>query len=518
MPTKRHWGRLALAPPSGGIAGGSYTAPQGIGMRIAIGGVQHETNTFADTRAQFADFVAADAWPGLTRGAGLIEAMRGINLPIAGFIAQAERAGYELRPLSWCAAQPSGPVTRDAFERIAFILLEDLRSHLPVDAVYLDLHGAMVAEHVDDADGELLERVRAVVGDATPVIASLDLHANVSDTMLRAASLMVAYRTYPHVDMAETGARAARALPRLVGRPPLIRAWRHLDFLIPLAWQCTLIAPMKELMESAIKSTAGAVVALEVTPGFPLADVTESGPCIFGYGEDHGIERTVDVLADAMAAAEPQFGGRLWPIDAAVERALSIANVGLGPVILVDTQDNPGAGGNADTMSLIKALIAHGAEGVVAGLICDEEVARAAHSAGVGASLRVPLGAKSGFEGETPLEAQFSVEALGDGRFTGTGPFYLGTRMELGPMALLRVGGVHIAVASRKQQAADQAMFRHLGVEPASASILVLKSTVHFRADFGPVASEILVVAAPGPSPAELSALPFRKLRPGVRR
>jgi microcystin degradation protein MlrC len=487
-------------------------------MRIAIGGVQHETNTFAASRAQFADFVAADAWPGLTRGAGLFEAVRGINLPIAGFIDEARRAGHELLPLSWCSAQPSGPVTRDAFERIAFILLEDLRAQLPVDAVYLDLHGAMVAEHVDDADGELLGRVRELVGETLPVIASLDLHANVSDAMLHAASLLVAYRTYPHVDMAETGARAARALPQVPTTALLVRAWRHLDFLIPLAWQSTLVAPMKELMQHAIDATGEGIVALELTPGFPLADVPECGPCIFGYGTSAAIERAVDLLADRMAAAQPLFIGRLWPVADAVDRALTIANVGLGPVILVDTQDNPGAGGNADTMSLIRALLERNADGVVAGLICDPDAASAAHAAGKAATLRTTLGAKSAHPGERPLQGEFVVESLGDGRITGTGPFYRGTRMELGPMALLRIGGVRIAVASRKQQAADQAMFRHLGVEPAAARILVLKSTVHFRADFGALASEILVVEAPGPSPASLAGLPYRKLRPGVRR
>jgi len=186
-------------------------------------------------------------------------------------------------------------------------------------------------------------------------------------------------------------------------------------------------------------------------------------------------------------------------------------------MILVDTQDNPGAGGNGDSTSLIKALIEANAEGVVAGLICDPEAAQSAHAAGTGARLQMSVGAKSGFPGETAIAAEFSVEALGDGRFVGTGPFYLGAHMDLGPMALLRVGAVRIAVASRKQQAADQAMFRHLSVEPAEQRTLVLKSSVHFRADFGRVASEVLIVLAPGPSPADPGLLPFRKLRSGVR-
>ena len=486
--------------------------------RIAIGGVQHETNTFASSRATFEEFVHADAWPGLARGGALIESVRGINLPIAGFVAQAQADRHELRPLLWCSAQPSGPVTREAFERIAFILLEELTAAMPVDAVYLDLHGAMVAEHLDDADGELLRRVRARVGAAVPVVASLDLHANVSQTMLDEASLLLAYRAYPHVDMAETGVRAARLVPRLIGKPPLRRALRHLDFLIPLTSQCTLIEPMRTTMARAAALERDAVLSLHFTPGFPLADVPECGPCVFGYGEDDSIARTVNELADEIAGAESALGIRFWSVAEAVGRALEIARLGLGPVILVDTQDNPGAGGNGDSTSIIRSLIGVRAEGVVAGLICDPETARQAHAAGAGQRLHARVGAKSGFPGELPIEGEFLVESLGDGRFTGTGPFYLGTRMDLGPMACLRIDGVRIVVASRKQQAADQAMFRHVGIEPAAERILVLKSSVHFRADFGDLASEILIVTAPGPSPADPAKLPFRKLRPGVRR
>jgi microcystin degradation protein MlrC len=485
--------------------------------RIAIGGVQHETNTFAPSRATFEEFVHADAWPGLSRGAALIESVRGINLPITGFIEQSLHDGHELKPLLWCSAQPSGPVTRDAFERIAFILLEDLAAALPVDAVYLDLHGAMVAEHCDDADGELLRRVRELVGEKTTVVASLDLHANVSQTMLEQASAMVAYRTYPHVDMAETGARAALLIPRLAGTPPMSRALVHADFLMPLTSQCTLIEPCRSLMGRARELEHDPIRSLHFTPGFPLADVAECGPCVFGYGADESIRAAVAELADEVARAESLSVTPFWSIMDAVGRALEVARVGLGPVILVDTQDNPGAGGNGDSTSIIKALISAGAQGVVAGLICDPECARRAHAAGIGSRLRLAVGARSGFPGETPIEAEFVVGALGDGRFTGTGPFYLGTRMDLGPMACLVLDGVRIVVASRKQQAADQAMFRHLGIEPARQRILVLKSSVHFRADFGDLASEILIVEAPGPSPADPARLPFRKLRPGVR-
>jgi microcystin degradation protein MlrC len=208
----------------------------------------------------------------------------------------------------------------------------------------------------------------------------------------------------------------------------------------------------------------------------------------------------------------------LYSIEQAILETTRYAAPRGRPIILADTQDNPGGGGNADTMSLIKALVASNSCAVLAGVICDPEAAARAHAAGEGAQLELQLGARAGTAGESPLATRYKVLALGDGRFTGTGPFYRGGRFELGPMALLEVGGVHIAVASRKQQAADQAMFRHLRAEPAEYAVLALKSSVHFRADFGPIASRILVVEAPGPNVADPAQLPFTRLRPGVRR
>lgn len=471
------------------------------------------------------DFATADAWPGLTRGPALFDAVRGINLPIAGFIDAAQSDGMELAPLSWCSAQPSGPVTEEAYERIAALLLEDLRASAPFDAVYLDLHGAMVAEHLDDADGELLRRVRELVGPALPVIASLDFHANLSDLSLASASTLVSYRTYPHVDMAATGARAARLLPRLVRQPIPLRNKRALDFLIPLAFQSTLVEPTLALMAHAAELEQGSLLSVGFTPGFPLADVAHAGPVVYAFGQDTGtdggrdvVAHAVNELARAVADSESAFAGRHWSIDDAIARTSQCLATDPRTVILADTQDNPGAGGNADTMALIKASIAAGWPHIIAGVICDPAAALAAHAAGVGHHVQLELGAGSAFPGDSPLRAEFTIDSLGSGRFEATGPFYLGSRMDLGPMACLRLGDCRIVVASRKQQAADGAMFRHVGVEPMSARVLVLKSSVHFRADFGGFAGEILIVAAPGPSSADPADLPFRKLRPGVRR
>src|SRR6202035_45217 len=193
--------------------------------RIAVGGFQHETNTFAPQRATWDDFARADAWPGFIRGPELIEAVHGYNIPIAGAVEALRARGHELLPLCWCSAPPSSYVERDAYERVAGAILDDLAAQAPVDGIYLDLHGAMVAEHHEDGEGELLRRIRALLGDRIPIVASLDFHSNMTREMVRHASAMVGYRTYPHIDMAATGSRAAELLDRLIREKwPLYKA------------------------------------------------------------------------------------------------------------------------------------------------------------------------------------------------------------------------------------------------------------------------------------------------------
>jgi len=492
--------------------------------RIAIGGFQHETNTFAPSKATFEDFQRAGAWPGLTRGPTLFEAVAGINLPIAGFIERARRAGHELLPLSWTQATPSAEVSEDAYERIAGQIIEDLRELRHLDAVYLDLHGAMVAEHLEDGEGELLARVRRAVGPEPPVVASLDLHANITPAMVELSDALVAFRTYPHIDMAETGARSAELIERCLtsGRKPR-KAYRQLPFLIPTTAGCTTQEPARSLFAHLESLDRPPLVSLSFACGFGPADVHDCGPSVVAYGEEaQATEAAAQALFDDALVREEAFAEQIWRPAEAVAHAISAARSTTrsapGPVILADTQDNPGGGGNADTVGLLEELVRQGAEGAVVGLIYDPAAAVAAHEVGEGGNLRIGLGAKSGLPGHVPFEADYRVERLGNGAFTATGPFYEGAHMRLGPMALLAVGGVRVAVASRKNQAADQEMFRHLDVEPAEQKIMVLKSSVHFRAHFEPIAAEILVVAAPGPNPADLSELSYRRLRPGVRR
>ena len=486
--------------------------------RFAIGGFQHETNTFAPVKASLRDFEMADGWPGLTRGEAMLTAFEGINLPIAGFIAAARRQGHELLPTLWCSASPSAEVETNAYETIVAELLQRIAALGKVDGIYLDLHGAMVTEDHEDGEGELLERLRRLVGDTLPVVVSLDLHANITERMVKHASALVVCRTYPHVDLAESGEASAIVLERLVKQGPLHKALRRTDFLVPLTSQCTLIEPARGLYRAVAEAEQGDVISTSFAFGFPPADIAECGPAIVTYATT---QRAVDAAADRLLALvndqERAFAGRIWQPAEAVAYARAKGNSAARPIVLADTQDNPGAGGTSDTVGLLRALIDGRADGAVFANLCDPRSAEAAHRAGIGAEITLALGGWAGGAGNTPYEGTFTVEALGDGSFLATGPFYRGNRMQLGPMAVLRKDGVRVVLSSRKQQCADQAMLRHVGIEPAAQKILALKSSVHFRADFQPIAEEILIVAAPGANPVDNRDLPYRRIRKGIR-
>jgi microcystin degradation protein MlrC len=486
--------------------------------RIAVGGFQHETNTFAPSKATFAASEQGGGWPPLTYGAEIAPRLAGANIPAAGAIAALNARGHDLVGLAWGAASPSAQVTEDAFERIAGAIVSRLADAGPVDAVYLDLHGAMVTEHLDDGEGEMLRRVRAVVGPQVPVVASLDLHANVSRAMVDASDALVAYCTYPHIDMAATGERAARLLQRMLdtgSRFP--KDFRTLDYLTGLPAQCSFLEPAKSLYELLAKLEGEHDAVLSFTPGFPMADIPDCGMAVLGYGPDaRRTQAAVAALSRAVADAEPDFRMELFDPSAAVLRAMQRGEPGR-PVVLADTQDNPGAGGNGDTTGLLAALLAHDARDATLGLLIDGASARQAHAVGTGHSAVFHLGEISGVPGHVPLTAEFSVETLADGKFTCTGPMFKGFKMDLGPMAVLRRGGVRVVVAAKKVQAGDQAMFRHVGIEPVRERILGLKSSVHFRADFEPIAREVLVVVAPGPAKADPTDFAWTRLREGLR-
>ena len=498
-------------------------------MRIFVAGFHHETNTFAPSPADWAAFAAGAGYPAYARGAAMLEQMQGSSLAIAGFASAARRAGWTLVPSVWAGAMPSNRISADAFARICGEIEADLREALRdgLDGIYLDLHGAAVAEGAEDAEGELLQRLRGIVGAELPIVASLDLHANVTRRMLAGANAMTAYRSYPHVDMVATGERAAQMLARRLahrGAHWFTHA-RRVPFLLPLNAQCTLMEPAASVIAELERIEARSGAELSFAMGFSAADFAECGPVLFGHGlDDAATLRAVEALHTLVIGHRRDWASELLASSEAVERAIALAAPGRGPVLIADTQDNPGAGGDANTTGMLHALLdaraGHRLDGAVAlGLLFDPDSARAAHAAGLGARLRLSLGrAVPTWQGQTdaPVDCEARVLALHEGTLRLHGPMTAGSTARLGPSACVEVEGIRVLLSSAKAQMLDLDLFRFLGVEPASMRALVVKSSVHFRAAFAPIASHILVAKAPGPMPADPGDLPWQHLDPAT--
>ena len=483
--------------------------------RVAFGGFLHETNPFGPSLATYEDFEGGGGYGRMVEGAPLREAMRGVNAAIGGAMEVGEQEGWEVIPTHYCMASPSAHVTEDAYERITARILELIEAALPLDGLCLDLHGAMVAQHLDDGEGEFLRRVRDLVGPDLPITVSLDLHANVTPLMVTMADVIESYRTYPHVDMAETGRRSARMMARLLEGEKFAKAFRQIDFLTAISWQTTFENPARAIydqLEEMVKDPR--CPSLSFNMGFPAADFPDCGMSITAYGP--GAEIAAEQLAVAVEAAEAEFKGRVYQPEEAIREGLRLAEETGKPTVISDTQDNPGAGGDSDTMGMLRALVACEASGAI-GNIFDPASAAACHAAGKGATIKLALGANSKIPGDAPFEAEFLIENLTDGRFLAKGGYYSGRKMDLGPSALLRIGDVRIAVTSSKAQMADREMFRSIGVPPEEEKLLVVKSSNHFRADFQPIAGAILVAEAPGPMAVDPATLPWTNLRPGLR-
>jgi microcystin degradation protein MlrC len=487
--------------------------------KIAFAGFSHETNTFSPLPTTYEIFVKRGG-----AGRGLLERddilkLRGrrLNNGFSGFFEIADREGFQVEPLVFASATPSGTVEKEAFEQIADKICAELQEKGPFDGVYLALHGAMVTAGPLDGETELLRKVRAVVGD-TPVVVSLDLHGNITEESIELSSAMVGYRTYPHIDIYETGQRCGEVMKHLLAEKPLFKAYRLLPFIIPISSMNSHHDPARSLyaLVGELQKEDG-VVSVTFMEGFPPADIAHAGPSIFTYAETQELaDRTAQVLYDAILARESEFKPNLMSVDAAVEKAIELSGSAQKPVILADVQDNAGAGSTSDTPWLLQALVEQDAQGAAVGLMYDPAAAEAAYQAGEGAEVTLGLGGKL-TPGQQPFEATFKVEKLADGEFPATGPMGKGRITNLGKMAQLSIAGVRVVVSSVRTQALDQAYFRQVGIEPSEMKILVLKSSNHYRADFEPISSKILQVAAPAAMIDDPAEIPYQHLRSGVR-
>lgn len=437
-----------------------------------------------------------------------------------GFVAEMNRRGpWEPVALRMAGAQPGGPAEQGFFDALVEDIEQRLRQAGPLDAVFISSHGAALSTAHDDPDGELFERIRAVVGPTVPVVAVLDLHTNVSARMTAALSALVAYRSNPHVDLRERGAEAARHLHTLLDRGPGVVELVKLPFVPPSTTLLTAAGtPYGSLIEQAQTRIGGSILNISLCGGFAFSDCAKCGfsVVVSALGNDRATARQAALaLAQEVWSQRSEFVQALTPLKDAVARAVEAAVAGSPRLILADVADNPGGGGGGNTTVLLRALLTAGARGVLLGVFTDAALAAQAHQRGVGARFDAVFNRTTGNDPFAHrLEAPARVLALSDGAFTGRRGMVQGSRREMGPSALLDLGGVQVAVISLRQQLIDPAQLDVLGVDLARVQTLVVKSRGHFRAAFADFAPEgrILEVDCPGLTTPNLKTLPWRYL------
>ncbi|MFB6133511.1 MAG: M81 family metallopeptidase [Halanaeroarchaeum sp.] len=473
---------------------------------VLVGSFSHETNTFSAMRADRAAFQEQGEY----FGEEVTEQYRGTNTAVGGVIDVAEREDVELRQTVAASATPSDVVTEEAYEFYTGQILDGARDHAgEYDGVILPLHGAMIPEGMTDGEGPLTADVREIVGQDVPIVVTLDLHGNITDQLVEAADALVAYEEYPHIDMGDTGRRGMELLLGMLrGEIDPVMHIERPPNLIYGPNQNTLAGPMEEVKHRARElEDRENVLKVNVFPGFNHGDVPSMGVSVPVVADDD---------PDAARSAAREIAAMIWekrdelitdyPSPAeAVEQARELAaelDEDAGPVVLADTGDNPGGGGATDTTPVLRELLEQGATDAGFAVMRDPAVVETCIAAGVGERVTVDLGGKTDpSHGEPIAVLDAYVKAITDGEFVNTGPMGTGADNHLGRTVLLEAGaedGVSIIVTENRLQPRDAEIWRHVGIQPERLSIIALKSTNHYRADYEPMASEVIPIDSPG--------------------
>lgn len=479
-------------------------------MKLVIAMLKHETNTFSPLPTPL-ESLGPGGRP--LRGDAARAHFRGTGIPIGAFIDLAEEIGAEIAIPSAARTAPSGPVAQHAFETVTQDICNCVAQGC--DGLLLDLHGAMVTENLDDGEGELLERIRAVAPDL-PIGVALDFHGNLSERMVRNCDVAVGYRTYPHLDMYETGRRVGELLiDTIAGRIAPRLSFAACPILPNILRQATDEAPMADIEARARSLETDKVLAVSVFGAFPLADTPHTRLSVLTLTDD---------APETGAAACREIAGLAWelrdgfiyecpPYREQVARAKSLDG---SPVILLDMADNCNSGGTLDCMALISEALDQGLEGVLAGPIYDPSAVAAIVDGGIGKTVTVPVGGKFDLSAigrpREPLELTGRVTRISAGRFTVRGPVFTGMQVELGRTAVLDTGPLTIVVCEGRVEPLDLAMFRFLGIEPLNSRYIVLKSKIQYRPTFGAAAAHTVECNAVGVASADLAQFPYRRL------
>ncbi len=484
-------------------------------MRVAIGGLFHETNTFVNQPTRLEDFR-----PEWTEGKDLLERHAGTGTELGGIIDGARERGWTLAPLLFAMATPAGMVTREAYTSVADRLVGLLRaaqSAGAVDAVILVLHGAMVADGFDDPEGDLLGRVRALVGPRVPLVGTTDFHANVTEDMVGAADCLISYDTYPHVDAWDRGLDAARVISRLAAGEKATAALAR-PALAPVPQVQASDRPLiQTLLERAHELERDPrVLNVSVCGGFAYADVPFAGMSFAvttSGSPDLARGAAAELVSLAWSRREELRASALPAPQAVAEARRLAAGSGRGPVILINSADNIGGGTPGDGTAVLAELLAQGAERALV-IIRDPEAVAACWQAGGRHRVELRVGGKTDCLHGDAVPVRGEVLSLSPGRFVHRGPYMRGRQADMGRTAVLRVPpDVTVVLTEHRQPPWDAEMLYCLGIDPENLGILEVKAAVAWRSAFGKMARAALEVDAPGATPINPRRLPYRNIR-----
>lgn len=484
-------------------------------MLIGIAGMSHETNTFSPVITDLARFSGGGTKP--ASGDKAINIFRNTGTCLGGFIGVCESRGYAFRMGIAAGAAPSGPVENEAYEEMVGQILELAAG---VDALMLDLHGAMVTKTYDDGEGELLRRIRTRY-PAIPITVALDMHANVTPEMVNNCDIICGYHTYPHIDMAETATRAAHLLlDKLEHKCSPVMVFGNAPMLPHVMRQGTDDLPNKALQQRIIEIEHGEALAANLFVGFPHADIHDAGlsVVIVTDADPAAARRLRDELLSEAWNQREAFVYRPEPLAESMARAQTLAaSEGSGPVLLLDHYDNTASGGTMDSTTVLAAILAAKLDDVAVFGIFDPEVVQQMITAGVGTDVTVSLGGKlptpSIPRQSLPITVTGRVKLLADGRFPATVAMSRGMTMNMGLCGVLVVGGVEIVVISRHIEPFDPGCFRAVGIEPTHKKFIMLKSRIHYRVGFRELVKATVECAGVGVCTSDYSELKFNRVR-----
>lgn len=481
-------------------------------MKVLIARMNHETNTFSPVPTPLSSF----GNDGPTYAHDAYVENKGKRTAMSAFIDLAEARGATLvTPIS-ATAYPSGRVEATAYRTICDCIIDAATG---CDAIMLDLHGAMAVQTTDDGEGDLLEALRAAC-PGVPVAVALDLHGNVTQKMIDHADVIISFKTYPHIDMYETGEHAGRLLlGKIDGKVDPVIAWRRLPLITHTLRSNTAEGAMRDAVQAAQEAEKNGMLGVSVLAGFGLADI--AAPClsviVVGDGDQAAAEATAATMAEAIWRNREGFFYDSEPLAASLARAQTLASTADKPVLLLDHGDNCMSGGTCDTMDVLQAAMAAGLTGIVAGLICDPEAVDTLTRAGVGATVDVAVGNKRDVPDigrhVPPVMLHGVVRAATDGTYVITGPTYTGQTACMGRTAVLDVGSALIVITERPHEPWDLGVFESVGVDPRQATFVLAKSRMYCRPVFVPITAALVECDSPGVTSSDYGLFPFARVQ-----